>query len=166
MSPRAAWRLESLGFREVYEYTAGKQEWLAHGLPREGESERFPYAGDVAHRDVATCRLDEPLGELAKRVERAAHGFALVLGEDDVVLGRVPAEALAAEALERRPDAAAGEAMDPGPVTIRANQPAAPLGRLMGERGLQTLVVTAPSGRLLGVLRREDAEAAAPAPGP
>ena len=37
MSPRAACRLETLGFSEVYDYVAGKADWLARGLPREGE---------------------------------------------------------------------------------------------------------------------------------
>ena len=37
MSPRAAWRLESLGFTKVYDYVPGKTDWLAAGLPREGD---------------------------------------------------------------------------------------------------------------------------------
>src|SRR6266511_4403171 len=36
MSPRAAWRLESMGFAEVYDYVAGKADWGAAGLPLEG----------------------------------------------------------------------------------------------------------------------------------
>jgi hypothetical protein len=36
MSPRAACRLETLGFPEVYDYVAGKADWLAHGLDVEG----------------------------------------------------------------------------------------------------------------------------------
>ncbi len=36
MSPRAAWRLESLGFTRVYDYVAGKVDWFAAGFPREG----------------------------------------------------------------------------------------------------------------------------------
>ena len=36
LSPRAAARLEELSFREVYDYVAGKADWLAAGLPSEG----------------------------------------------------------------------------------------------------------------------------------
>ena len=36
MSPRAAARLESLGFRQVYDYVAGEADWFASGLPMEG----------------------------------------------------------------------------------------------------------------------------------
>ena len=31
MSPRAAWRLEALGFGGVYDYVAGKVDWIAAG---------------------------------------------------------------------------------------------------------------------------------------
>jgi rhodanese-related sulfurtransferase len=36
MSPRAAWRLEAAGFGPVYDYAAGKADWLAAGLPFQG----------------------------------------------------------------------------------------------------------------------------------
>jgi rhodanese-related sulfurtransferase len=36
MSPRAAWRLESIGFTEVHDYVAGKADWGSAGLPLEG----------------------------------------------------------------------------------------------------------------------------------
>ena len=32
MSPRAAWRLEAFGYVEVYDYVAGKSDWMAAGL--------------------------------------------------------------------------------------------------------------------------------------
>jgi hypothetical protein len=34
MSPRAAWRLEGLGFERVYDYVPGESDWFASGLPR------------------------------------------------------------------------------------------------------------------------------------
>jgi hypothetical protein len=36
MSPRAAWRLDELGYGEVYDYVAGKADWLAADLSTEG----------------------------------------------------------------------------------------------------------------------------------
>src|SRR6266851_66135 len=45
MSPRAAWRLESLGFGEVYDYVAGKLDWMAAGLRTEGTNAAHPRAG-------------------------------------------------------------------------------------------------------------------------
>jgi hypothetical protein len=50
MAPRAAARLESLGFREVFEYKAGKLDWMAAGLPTEGEGSRRPRAGEAARK--------------------------------------------------------------------------------------------------------------------
>src|SRR5688572_23586838 len=38
MSPRAASRLETLGFEQVYDYVAGKADWGSGGLPLEGEN--------------------------------------------------------------------------------------------------------------------------------
>jgi hypothetical protein len=46
MSPRAAWRLEALGFTHVYDYAPSKSDWFANGLPREGKAAAIPWAGD------------------------------------------------------------------------------------------------------------------------
>src|SRR5438046_1961615 len=40
MSPRAAWRLEAAGFGPVYDYAAGKADWLAADLPVAGTAQR------------------------------------------------------------------------------------------------------------------------------
>jgi hypothetical protein len=44
-SPRAACRLETLGFGEVYDYVAGNVDWLAHNLPIEGRRRMLQPAG-------------------------------------------------------------------------------------------------------------------------
>ena len=65
MSPRAAWRLEAAGFSPVYEYAAGKADWLAADLPFEGTAE---LAGMFTRRGVAT--VGERTGKVA--LHRAA----------------------------------------------------------------------------------------------
>jgi hypothetical protein len=55
MSPRAACRLELLGFTQVHGYVAGKADWLATGLPTEGEQAQVPRAKDVLRRDAVTA---------------------------------------------------------------------------------------------------------------
>lgn len=35
-SPKAAERIEALGYRSVYDYEAGKMDWKQAGLPVEG----------------------------------------------------------------------------------------------------------------------------------
>ncbi len=38
MSPRAACRLEALGFEQVYDYVLGIADWKAAGIPIEGDA--------------------------------------------------------------------------------------------------------------------------------
>ena len=71
MSPRAAARLESLGFTNVYDYEAGKADWFAAGLPREGEAMPVPRAADVARNDDLTCALEDTVAEAADRARAA-----------------------------------------------------------------------------------------------
>jgi hypothetical protein len=63
MSPRAACRLEALGFSEVYDYVPGKVDWLARGLPREGEKAGETRAFELVVDDVVTCA---PVNESAR----------------------------------------------------------------------------------------------------
>lgn len=95
MSPRAAWRLESIGFQQVYDYAAGKADWGAAGLPLEGTA--GPRAGEHARRDVPTCRLDERLADVRRRVERSSWDTCIVVNEHAVVLGRLGQRALRAK---------------------------------------------------------------------
>jgi 3-mercaptopyruvate sulfurtransferase SseA len=62
MSPRAAWRLEGLGFERVYDYVPGKADWSASGLPTEGTLASVPDIGDAARRDAPTCTPTEKVG--------------------------------------------------------------------------------------------------------
>jgi CBS-domain-containing membrane protein len=154
MSPRAACRLELLGFTQVYDYVAGKADWLAHGLPTEGEQARIPRARDVLRRDVVTAGPEEPVGVVAPRVAGSPYGFALVVAEDGTLLGRLRKAVLGAD-----PAARAEQVMEAGPSTIRADRPLAELAERLRRRELRTAVVTTPDGKLLGVVLRADMEA-------
>src|SRR2546425_6062317 len=116
MSPRAACRLATLGFEEVYDYFAGKVDWLARGLPREGEKASAPRAVDHARDDVVTCGLDDRMADVRPRVEASPYGFALVVADGGVLLGR-----LRKSVLEGEPAARAEDVMEPGPSTVRAD---------------------------------------------
>jgi CBS domain-containing protein len=155
MSPRAACRLATLGFEQVYDYVAGKSDWLARGLPREGEKAAEPRAVDFVRDDVVTCRRRDRIGEVREGVERSSYGFALVVSDAGVLLGRLRRAALDAD-----PQLAAEDAMEPGPSTVRADIPPATLRERLRSRGLRTAVVTTPDGVLLGVVRRDELEAA------
>src|SRR5579859_7668387 len=114
MSPRAAWRLETLGFRDVYDYTDGKLDWMAAGLPMEGTNAERPRAADVARKDVVTCRLDERLGDVSERAGAAGGEAAVVVNEERVVLGLLRKKELAGDL-----DQPVEHAMRPGPSTFR-----------------------------------------------
>ncbi len=64
MSPRAACRLESIGFTQVHDYVAGKADWGSAGLPLEGTRGSETRVGAYINRDVPTCRLDERLADV------------------------------------------------------------------------------------------------------
>ncbi len=152
MSARAAWRLESLGFAQVYRYTAGKVDWMATGLPIEGTKASVPRVGSLAHRDVPTCRLDERVGDVCNRVRASRWELCVVVNERHVVLGRLRCETLDAD-----PDALAGHVMESGPVTYRPHEVAEDAARTLAERHVKNVLVTTADGELIGVFRPEDA---------
>jgi CBS-domain-containing membrane protein len=151
MSPRAACRLEALGFTEVYDYIAGKADWLARTLPTEGAGPRPPRVADRLHDDVATAELHERMRDVLPRVQASPYGFALVTSRRGVLLGR-----LRRAALEGDPTATAEQVMEPGPSTIRPDTEPVALARRLRERDLTTAVVTDPDGVLLGIVRLAD----------
>jgi Mg/Co/Ni transporter MgtE len=154
MSPRAAWRLETLGFEHVYDYVEGKAEWLANGLPRDGETASVPYAGELVDPTPPTCALADTVADVSARLERARYGFCLVLNERRILLGRVRRSAI--ENADRA--ATAQTVMEPGPSTVRFNSPARDLVQRLADQDLKTAIVTTPGGGLVGVFHREDAE--------
>src|SRR3954470_12431393 len=115
MSPRAAWRLESLGFSRVYDYVAGKADWGAAGLPREGSSAAQSTAGDVTNADVPTCHLDDQLAGIRERVRASGWDTCVVVNEERVVLGRLGRRALASG------QGSIEDEMSSGPSTVRPN---------------------------------------------
>jgi Mg/Co/Ni transporter MgtE len=133
----------------------GKADWLARGLPSEGEKADEPRAVGLLVDDVVTCALDEGVGAVRERVGASRYGFAFVVSPGRVVLGR-----LRRATLEGDPDQAAEAVMEPGPSTIRADSQLEPLAERMRRNDLTTMPVTTPDGELLGVVRRDDLESA------
>ena len=153
MSPRAAWRLESLGFTEVYDYVDGKTDWAAAGLITEGTSATQPRLGALARRDAPTCRLDDRVGEIRDRVRAAGWKTCMVINDQDIVLGR-----LFGKELQLADDAIAGDVMRSGPSTYRANVTVAEIIERVRKGNWDTVPVSTPEGKLIGLARREDME--------
>ena len=131
---------------------AGELDWLAAGLPTEGRNASRPRAGEVARRDVPTCRLDESVGEVRARVRAAGWDACVVVNDERVVLGL-----LRAEELRRGQDESIERVMRPGPSTFRPHVPIEELAHHMIHHDLPASPVTTSDGRLVGLLRREDA---------
>ena len=154
MSPRAAWRLESLGFTKVYDYVGGKADWFAAGLPREGELTSIPRTGDVARRDDVTCRPTDRISDVNDRVRAAGKETCIVTTDGGVILGRVRADRLDGDAQE-----AVEEVMELGPTTTRADTMLEAILDRLNARNVDSILVATSDGRFVGALYRSDADA-------
>lgn len=152
MSPRAACRLETLGFEQVYDYVPGKVDWLARGMPTERGPAGGRRVGALARDDVVTCGLDTPIGEVRERVAASPYGFALVVAAGETLFGRLRASDMASAA----DDAMAQAVMRPGPSTVRCDLPVEELRKRLDEKKLKTAIVSTPEGKLAGVVTRGD----------
>jgi CBS domain-containing protein len=137
----------------VYDYTPGKVDWMARGLPMEGEKAGEPRAIDIARTDVVTCGLEDTIGAVRDRVADSPYGFAFVLGRGGVLLGR-----LRKAALETNADIKAEDVMEPGPSTTRPDTSPDKLLAKLEKVDLTVAVLTDPDARLLGIVRRGDLE--------
>ncbi len=153
MSPRAAARLETLGFTKVYDYVAGKSDWLAAALPSKGTLANLPRAGDAVRGDDVVCHLGMRVRDCAGRVQDAGTDAVIVVDDHHVVIGRIRGRALAAD-----PDALIGDVMQSGPSTIRPDTLLDTVVETLRDGNLKSTLVTDPEGRLIGTLYIEDAE--------
>jgi CBS domain-containing protein len=148
MSPRAACRLERLGFTEVYDYVAGKADWRAAGLPTEG-GPHPPRVLEQADRDPPVCGPDELVSAVAARLASTKRSSCVVVDPPSgVVLGRLRLDDAAG-----REEAAVEAVMHPGPSTVRADEDLAQTIHRLHERNAHSVLVTTPEGVLLGELR-------------
>ena len=151
MSPRAACRLEALGFTKVSDYVAGKQDWIANGLPSEGRRANSARIGDLVRKDVPTCSLSESLARVKERVEEAGWDMAVAVSDEGIILGLLQKEQLAAPS-----DRTVEQVMQAGPSAWRPNLAVDRMVRHAIRFQLPHLMVSTSEGVLVGVLRRSD----------
>jgi len=152
MSPRAACRLTQLGFAPVYDYTLGKVDWIAAGLPtvRAGQTSRRVL--DAVRRDVPTCAPGAPAGPALQQARaRGWDRCVVVAGQGSVVVGILRAGRISAT--EQAP---AADVMQPGPTTVRAHEDLDATRQRMNQRHVAQLLVTTPDGGLIGVVEAAD----------
>jgi len=137
----------------VYDYVPGKAAWFAAGLPLEGTIGPGDRAGSVARRDVPTCSLRDPVGELRDRAE----GWPMVVVvEHGVVLGVVRSEALGLD-----PTTPAEEVMRPGPSTFRPGITCTELAGYLDDHDTPRALITTLDGVLIGLAEKDDVDACA-----
>ncbi len=146
MSPRAAWRLESIGFGEVYDYVGSKMDWIGAGLAFEGADAAKPRLATLADPAVPTCSLDEKVGDLRGRLD--GWDICIVVNEARVVLGLVRAEAAGLD--DGRPVV---EVMREAPKTYRPHLAPADVLPALDKKPRSWLLVTNLDGTLVGVAR-------------
>ncbi len=135
----------------MYDYTPAKEDWLARGLPTEGEKADVPRVWRLARDDVVTCALSDTVGEVRERILASPYGFGFVVSETSCVLGRMRRSELDCDTA-----LTAEEVMEPGPSTVRADKNPAELRERLEKRDLHSAVVTTPDGVLIGVVLRKD----------
>lgn len=155
MSPRAASRLETLGFEHVFDYAAGKADWGSFGLPLEGTNGSDTRVGAHVRTDVPTCRPEDRLHDVCDLLQASGWDACFVVDDRRVVLGR-----LGRRAIRGRTDVTASEAMTRGPSTVRPSARLHEMVERMHRQNLTGLPVTRSDGVLVGLLRRDDVERA------
>jgi CBS domain-containing protein len=121
-------------------------------LPLEGAEDSSTRVGSITRDDVPTCRPDEQVVAVARRLT-GEWRVCVVTNEQNVVLGLLGRQALSSDE-----DVSAEAAMTLGPRTIRPSARRAAIAQRMRDQKLGHLVVTRSDGTLIGVLRREDLE--------
>jgi rhodanese-related sulfurtransferase len=150
MSPRAAARLELLGFSDVYDYASGKVDWMAAGLPTVRADTRERRVIEAADRYPPVCAPTVGVAEAAKLARTAGRRSVVVTNEAEVVLGRADLNELGGGQ-----HAPVASVMQPGPPTVRAHEHLHALIDRMTERNVTEMIVSTPEGKLLGVYYRD-----------
>jgi len=149
LSARGAARLATLGFGDVYDYADSKVAWMADGLPVEGTTPPASRAGAIA-REVPVCELDDPVQDLATRID-GADGLCVVVDDERIVLGVVRDDAVHLPAGTRVADA-----LQPAPPSVRPSITARELADSMEKDGRSYVLVTTSHGELVGIVARAD----------
>lgn len=154
LSARAAWRLASLGFTQVFRYSQGKADWLANGLPAEGSAARATGAGDLADMGVPTCKPSERISSIRERVREEGWNVCVVVNDQDIALGL-----LRSNAFDRaNPTWTAEEAMERDPLTYRLNEPIDRVAESLRNHYVDSGLVTTTDSKLFGLIKLEDIE--------
>jgi rhodanese-related sulfurtransferase len=146
-SARAAWRFESMGFQEVYRYSAGKADWLSANFGTEGTNAKKPRLKNQLIKSVPTCALRERMENVQHR-RRPTDDICVIINDRGIVLGVIQGEAWNAD-----PQSRVAEVMDSGPKTFRPHLDPKQALKEMRDQEVEAALVTTADGELLGIVR-------------
>ena len=125
----------------MYDYVDGKVDWMAYGLPVEGED--GPFVGEQVE-ELPTCGPDQTVADARSRLEESGADEVVVVTAENLAIGLVDAEALETAGADDR----LLDVMAPVPGAIRPSVTAASLA----DRDVERVLVTTPDGLLLGMV--------------
>jgi rhodanese-related sulfurtransferase len=152
LAPRAAWRLASIGFIQVYYYPGGKNDWLANGLPIEGELADKTIIANLADLDVPTCSRMDRMRDIRVKVKQEGWNTCIVVNDSLVVLGQLQSVDLE----KANPDWTAEQTMKRDPTTCRLDLYPEEASEIIRNNNLDGLILTFTDGKLFGYLKKED----------
>lgn len=123
----------------MYDYVDGKADWMAYGLPVEGDD--GPFLGDRL-APVATCEVTKRVADARRALDVAGAPAVVLVDAGGVAVGEVDYAALDGAA----DDADLLDVLEPVPSTLRPSVTVAALA----EGGGGERLVTTSDGRLLG----------------
>jgi len=126
----------------------GKVDWMAYGLPVEGED--GPFIGEQAS-PVATCDVAGRVADARRALEESGGGPLVVVAGDGLAVGEVDAEGLEGH----DDDVPLLDVMSPVPSTYR---PSVTFDALSEDGGSGRFLVSTPDGRLVGSVTVEHAD--------
>ena len=107
----------------------------------------------MARGDVPTCLLGEAIGDVRKRVSDAGWDACVVVNHERVVFGLLRGDELA----KGESDEPVEAVMRPAPSTFRPHVPIGEMAHYMIDHDLASSPITTSDGRLVGLLKVEDA---------
>jgi len=124
----------------VYDYVDGKVDWMAYGLPVEGDD--GPFLGGQLEA-VATCDVTLTVADARRAIDRSVGDQVVLVHHDGMAVGEVDDELL-----QGHPDdAPLLDLLRPVPSTVR---PSVTVASVVETGGGEQLVTTS-DGRLLGL---------------
>ena len=133
----------------VFDYVAGKLDWLANALPIEGKLAETTTVGTLADRNVPTCHPSERLSEVRARLRETDWQVCVVENDTRVVLGLLRNE------LGEGDDSTVDGRMELGPTTFRPYATVEQMADYIERKKLETVLITTSDGRLVGALSKE-----------